>query len=361
MNERTLILDESLETHPIKNTKLPPSGIDFEGNKLVSHDNLGAIGHRNYLGYLETCYADHYSPVVTPDILWYGLLCEIASMVKETPEQYRKFFTTSSDKIEITVFSPSLIKLPLESVIAHAKKLVPTNIDLYLPVFTTSTEYSTEAFCAAFADAVSPYYNYSMMLCGFPSIVIGGTDADWKFLADSWRALVKTTLFGKNTEFPTAVQEILDACVVELNNTAHWKKMFRIENCGSGHQRQVKGWITKLQRKLPRIAYSENFTSQVSKVAYKQLDTGINYVAYYGLLSSEMDGTILRPQFGSVITEVVPKTEKPKPTDIDGVKTFKLYSNPITVKPRKLKGKWTVETESLVYAPHTPILRKPKS
>ena len=304
MKENIIQLDSKLKQFPIKPRGFSLLGNDFGENKFVRQDNIGEIKHRNYLDYLEICYGNHYSPVVRPDFLWYGLLCELAIMVKERPEIFRKFFTASKEKTELVVVSDSLVKFPLEKIMDMFETLVPSGSENYMPVFSTSTPDSTEAFYAAFADAVSPFYNYSMLLCGFPSVVVQGTPEDWVKLSSYWKNLSKIKLFPKDVKaYVVGVQEILDNCRDSLDDANHWKAMFQVKNCGSGHQRQVSGWITKLFRIAPQLEYSENFSSHVSKVNYKQLNTQINYTAYYGLFSSEVDGTILRPKYGCIITE----------------------------------------------------------
>lgn len=353
MKEITIQLDSELKQNPIKERKFSLLGGDMGPNKFIRQENIGAVKHRNYLDYLEVCYANHYSPVVRPDFFWYELLCELSIMVKEKPENFREFFTTVEGKTELIVFSDSLDKLPLEKIMDMFKTLVPSGSENYMPVFSTSTPDATEAFYAAFADAASPFYNYSMLLCGFPSIIVQGTVEDWTKLSDYWKNLSKIKLFSKCDknvkEYVKNVQTVLDVCrdtfVTGAFVETHWKDMFFVENCGSGHQRQVRGWITDLFRTKPHMAYSENFSSHVSKVQYKQLNTNINYTAYYGLFSSEVDGCVLRPKYGCIITETIP--EKEKETNDDVVR-FAIESSRIEAKARKLKGVWKVVTDESV-------------
>lgn len=345
MQEIIIPLNPDLEQAPLYEVESPLYGKDMGTNTFVRAVNVGAVKHRNYIGYLELCYANHYSPVVRPDFIWYGLLCELANMVKETPDAFRKFFTTSDSKTELTVFSGSLDKLPLEKIVELFKSRIPSGVENYLPVFSTSTPDSTEAFYAAFADAVSPFYNYSMMLCGFPSMVIQGTPEDWNKLADAWKNLSSMKIFdGASTsdkKFAAKVQTTLDNCANTMATGVlveeHWKGMLKVENCGSGHQRMVKGWITSLFRTKPEVGYSENFSSHISKVDYKQLDTGIEYSAYYGLFSSKIDGHILRPSYGTVITRKATEEELESARK-NTVTTFKIYSTPVVSKSRKMIG-----------------------
>jgi hypothetical protein len=355
MKETIIQLDDSLKPQPIEKRKYSLIGLDMGGNKFIRQENIGKVKHRNYLDYLEVCYANHYSPVVKPDFIWYELLCELAIMVKANPETFKKFFTASKskEKTELVVLSESLDKLPLDQIMELFETLVPSGSDNYIPVFSTSTPDSTEAFYAAFADAVSPYYNYSMLLCGFPAMVIQGTAEDWTKLSDYWKNLFKLGLFADCPkaikDYVKAVQTVLDLCrdtiVTGASIEEHWKKMFWVENCGSGHEREVKGWITKLFQLHPRPGYSKNFSSHVSKVNYTQLNTMIKYSAYYGLFSSEIDGNILRPKYGCIITQNMEdeKKKEPKKKKVPDVIKFKIYSQKIDAKARKLEGVWASE------------------
>ena len=50
-------------------------------------DNItGSIFHTNYLDYLAKCYASHNGIIVKPDYIWYTILCEMAVIVKNTPD-----------------------------------------------------------------------------------------------------------------------------------------------------------------------------------------------------------------------------------------------------------------------------------
>ncbi len=261
----------------------------------------GQAYHKNYMTYLKKCWAEHLGIVVTPDILWYTLLCEIAGITKANPEQYRSLFTTSDEKQEIVIMSGSLVVMPLSTLIEALKDYVPTDTDQFLPEFTTSTLRSKHAFRAAFCDMCSPYYNYSMMLCGFPVIDVRGTEEDYNLMTEKWRGLSK--LFNNHTKWFTEVQEILDNCFLKMNDASWWREMFILEKCGSGGDVDISGWFTKLFLEQPRPRYPENFSSCVSIVDYKQLETDKNYRMQDGLFISKMEGDFLVPDFGFVVHE----------------------------------------------------------
>lgn len=60
-----------------------------------------AFLHKNMLEYLTLAYANHFSVEISPDMIFYTILCEIANTIKKNPEKYRHLFTSSSNKSTI--------------------------------------------------------------------------------------------------------------------------------------------------------------------------------------------------------------------------------------------------------------------
>lgn len=276
----------------------------------------GHVFHANYLDYLEFCYGAHYIPVLTPDILWFGLLNEVASLIRDDPEAVRSLFSSKPDKVEITVLTDDPEVIPLDRIVEQLRGLVPSGTDTYLPTFSTTTDSARFAHYAAFCDAVSPYYSYSMFLCGFPAIRIDGTVNDYVRLAESWRAL-PDLLKKRAPKWWDEVQAILEQLVVSLNGArsdnphsqekarAWFKTIFSAVKCGSGSQTEVEGWITRLHRKQPDgPAYASNFEPCIAKVEYKALDSGRELTMLYGLFSSEVnDLGVVVPSFSPLVFE----------------------------------------------------------
>ena len=95
---------------------------------FLRHVNMpkdASLYHRNYLEYLEKCWADHLGIVITPDILWFTVLSELVGVVKESPEPYRHLFTTSHEKKEIVVFAEREIVMPLNRLVQALRNHVP--------------------------------------------------------------------------------------------------------------------------------------------------------------------------------------------------------------------------------------------
>lgn len=272
----------------------------------------GTVGHDNYLGYLAEAWNNHLGYVLSPDFLWNMVISELAIVVRDDPETYRDLFTTSDEKVEITVEGATAHHL-VSAVSAALKDLVPVKTTAFFPDFTTTAESDMFAHRATFLDCVSPYYNYSMLLCGYPSVMLRGTTEDWQLFQKKLVQL--SAIFGAKSDaiitylagvatIVSTLQGHVDALAAGNEiDTTFLKNIMTLERCGSGHQVEVKGWISQMYIKQPRPAYVGNFSRHVAVVDYKDLSANKKYRLYSGLLSSEVNGDILWPTFGFIQTE----------------------------------------------------------
>ena len=278
----------------------------------------GNVYHPNYLVYLEQCYANHWTPVFTPDILWFTLMNEVATVVRENAKGLRDLFTTTAGKQLILVQTGDPYVLPLDLVVDRLRGLVPAGADQFLPTFTTSTEASRLAFAAAFCDMVSPYYEYGMFCCGYPRIVIQGDIPDYVDITERWRNLPATLIkvmsayHAKTLGTLEQVTRMLDGASRNADEALlFWQGMFKAERCGSGHQTEIKGWFVDLFRRgtgkegrrgAPR--YASNYDPHVAKVDYKNVSTDRTFTMLHGVFGSLLgESGVAAPEFGSAVFE----------------------------------------------------------
>lgn len=304
------ILDNTLEVKPISDrvkwTPTTKRDRNPDPQKLVRNAVKGTYNHTNYLEYLAMCYNNHRGVVLAPDHLWYMILCELAGHIKDNSEKYRDLFSKSNTKVEIAVPTgdPELIDLNL--IAEKLNSLVPLDTNLFLLDFTTSYEGSRLAFKAAFADAMSPYYNYSMFMCGIPKIKILGVVEDWYKIQNTLITLEK--VLDLKTYFNNTITTLghIIGCfdtIFEERNITLLKELFWLERCGSGSQVEVMGWIKSLYIKTPRTKYVGNYSTHVSMVPYTCLDTNRKFELNYGLFGSNEEDGYLVPDFGFYINE----------------------------------------------------------
>lgn len=265
-------------------------------------DNIeDEYAHKNFLEYLSNAWNTHAGIVISPDILWYTLQCELTAIVSTKVDTYRDLFTTSQEKQTIKVPSGSMTVMPLNTLMEALKSKIPSDISNFLPEFSTTTQRATFARFAAFCDMVSPYYNYCMFCCGFPAIDVRGDASDWQKMRSNWQSIGK--LFTQDQTYVNKVDGLLGEICGSLNDADFWKKMFALDKCGSGSQYTVSGWINKLYNQIPDLAFVENYPSHISVVKYKQLETDKDYEMKQGLLSSKTEGGFLVPNFAHIIYE----------------------------------------------------------
>jgi hypothetical protein len=311
MQPFTVVLDEKLAQDPKK-----PRDVDM-ARELIGHDEKqklvrsfiqGEVLHRNYLGYLETAWANHLGVVLTPDVFWYTLLCESTLMIRENVEPLRRFFTKSPGKTDIVVNTSDITHLPMEAIIEELKVRVPDgNAQHFLPDFSQSDDAARFARYAAFADAVSPYYNYMTLACGIPAIRVEGSAEDWDKLAACWTELSKIFMtIPKLKVYCLRVAVIAHTILTQYTirpDEKFLKGIFRLQRCGSGGDQDAHGWFTDLFRIQPRTRRVGNFSSHISKVDYANLDTGRKFTAMAGCFGSTLEGGFLVPKFGQAVVE----------------------------------------------------------
>jgi len=276
----------------------------YSQSMFYLHDNIpeeAQAYHRNYVGYLQRCWKDHLGIVITPDILWYTVLSELVLIVQANVENHRHLFSTNKDKQDIIVLTGDPEVMPLSLLAEALKKRVPTDSKLFLPEFSTTTARSRHSFRAVFCDMCSPYYNYSMMSCGFPAIDVQGEAADYEKVHENYVKLVK--LFPTEREYMSKVAKQLKEIITKRNNSAFWKGIFNLERCGSGGQVLLSGWWTNLYKETPKVRYPENYSAHIAKVPYKNLDSNREFEMQDGLFFSRMNGDFLEPNFGFIVHE----------------------------------------------------------
>jgi len=299
VNNPIITLDDSLEAIEINQGNYT---LDL-GKNEVRRVIEGKFLHKNYLEYLHLAWANHKGIIMSPDIFWHIVSCETATHIKENASAYAGLFTTTPDKKQdIIVETTDSQLIPLDRIEDQLRMRVPTNIDLFIPSFSTTNKNSYFAFVAAFADAMQVYYNYSMYMCGIPNVQLLGTYEDWHKIETNVSA-IKNLLDKKTNKYFDGVLDILTS-IIENKDRKFWKNIFSLERCGSGSQVEVAGWISDLFMKKGRPGYISNYSALVSKVPYTFLDTKQKFELCHGLFGSDERDNFLVPEFGYTINEI---------------------------------------------------------
>ena len=276
----------------------------------VAHKLPGDNFHSGPMTYWGWCWDRHAVPVVDPDMVWQLVLGEVATIVRKDPEAHRHLFSTTQEKQTIIVDGSPYQPVFVNEIVDMLKVLVPTNTDVFLPNFTTSTPGSVLARNAMFCDVCSPFYDYCVKLCGFPAIDVRGTRDDWQRMGDNCTRLAAH--FRAHVGY-FAHLAFLFKDAAETTNGVHaegfWGDFWGEKRCGSGSGKEVTGWVTSLFLDKPAVGKAHNYPTGVANVNFKCLDDGKDYRLCAGMMSSERKGNTLEPQWGHILYEKRPQEQ----------------------------------------------------
>jgi hypothetical protein len=284
---------------------------------------------------IHQAFAAHVPLSLSPDLLWYMIVHEVAEHVRQNSGLYANLFTddpANKQLIEVRDDSLSydrpsdwlsaidLFREPLR------KQLTEQTVDLFLPDFTTTTIADEITLLVALMDVVSPYYDYQMAtMCGIPQIRLEGDVSDWELLLSKIEKLAPpfTGLTGYFIDLVNVLRKIV-ATVAHPNNinVNFWRSIYKYMNASGGPR--VTGWISaffahvqtkngpQLKQKFDwrRQSFSTNeYPSHLSQVPFiwDCLGRKIPMTIAAGVIGVDfVDDTFLAPKLGFVVAEVCP-------------------------------------------------------
>ncbi|MFJ8044295.1 DUF4419 domain-containing protein [Kitasatospora sp. NPDC096147] len=279
------------------------------------------------------CFTAHLPLSLSPDVLWYALVHEVATHVRLHADRYPAVFgpapAAPGERSLIEVrddFAPEdwersigLVEAPLREVLGAEV------VELFRPEFSTTTRADAAAVLVALMDVVSPFHRFRWItLCGIPRIRLTGTAADWRLLAD--RAGELGERFDGLREWTAALGPVLE----EIAGTAagqpvdreFWSSFYKW-HAGSGGDR-VTGWVNAFfahrytdegpspkQEFGPGGTLDELFPAHVSRVPFEwQTPAGTFPMVFLGgVLGIERDGEWIVPRLGQAVARVLPDDE----------------------------------------------------
>jgi hypothetical protein len=308
---------QNLETKAPNEYQLKRSEDSFKGRNFLFPTSPNRFETRGFVNYVAHAYRQHYGIIINPTDIWYMITAEIAAAVKKTPNDYSSLFTkTPGEKQLITVVTGDPETIDPHAVVEQLKTRVPTDVDTFLPDFSTDTIVSKMSMSIAFCDMVSPYYNYGTLMCGIPTVEIGGTREDWNLLLANLDK-IRTLFTGKMNDYllrcDTTVRFMLDA-TIKKTGPAFLSQIIKLERCGSGSDEEISGWILDFVN-MPKDKYTpmlKNVHQHVSKMEYKNLETQRTFELYTGIFYSEPKGNVLVPCYNAHRIETTGKQNKSK-------------------------------------------------
>lgn len=263
-------------------------------NKKVVRNNIsGVVPHKNYAEYLRVAYNNDYGIIIDPAYIWFTIMCTVAEVVKNSPEQFRvKFTTKSKDKEKILLIisggpEDDLIEMQPQKMLKKLLSVLPTEINegLIIPKISTSTPEFKFACAAAFLDTASPYYSkcrYGYSGCMFNKIKIVGTLEDFHILKKCMSNI--SSKIGIHHTFDKIIRT-LERIENNYENDEFWKRILWTEDAYL--TQTLNGWI------IDFTIYGADYAI----VEYDEYITDKHYALCTGLFSSKIENGYLVPSF----------------------------------------------------------------
>ncbi|MFJ4676808.1 DUF4419 domain-containing protein [Kitasatospora sp. NPDC088783] len=273
---------------------------------------------------LHLCFSAHLPLSLSPDVLWYAVVHEVATHVRLNSDTYAGVFTdTPGERGTITVRDDALTggadwQRSLHLVEQPLRERIGADVaDLFRPAFSTTGPADACAALVALMDVVSPYYDFRWVsLCGIPRIRLEGTAGDWRLLADRVRGLeewfegLRPWLRGLR---PVLTQLAATAAGGPVDRE-FWSSVYKWRSSSGGSS--VTGWITRFfahrydaAGPAPAVAdriEDGHFPAHLSLVPFEWELLGVPHRMAFagGVLGVERDGEWVRPRLGFAVLEL---------------------------------------------------------
>lgn len=285
---------------------------------------------------IHGAFAEHLSLELSPELLWYVIVNEVATLVKSNPLMYGDFFQGDPNNPQtVTVRDDSLIYGSDENqwditiglfYSEMVARLGEEKVEVFVPRFSTSTPESDIALLIAFMDSASPYYQYRVnTLCGIPQIRLAGTAEDWAQLLFKTMQLqsVFTALDGYFRDLTPILETIAGTASGILPDASFWRSIYKYEDQSGGAE--ITGWIQAFFAHTHHTGATQlkstfnwkstnwqdkskpnSFPSHITKVPFvwEYLGNKIKMLFTSGVFGAEWDNVYLAPRLGFGVFEV---------------------------------------------------------
>jgi len=201
-------------------------------------------------------FAGHHALALRPEVLMQIVLSQVAEVVKQNPEEYRSFFTTSTtEKQTIQIRHDGLSRgnpnspwhEAIEQFYPALQGSVPSPIlETMMCAFSTDTMEAELARLITFMDAASPYYDYRVMtMCGIPRVRLLGEVVDWTKLALTVQNLSRFFGGKLGSYFDVLIPvttKLAEQAACEAQDDEFWGSIYKFRSMSGGDT--MNGWLT---------------------------------------------------------------------------------------------------------------------
>ena len=301
-------------------------------------DNMYYPGHSTFFYCLVQAYANHYSLILSPDIIWTVISQGFSQYVNQDPEALRDRIVSHEGKMTLAVETKEDLYSPnvkWDEILDGFDKQITENTkgniaDMMRADFSTTGKTERIASQITLMSSVKAYFDFEVLTfsCGIPSITIEGTPEDWKKVIEKTENLRKYDLGWWVDDLTPILNEFVLAAEGKANR-AFWQNIvmklrpdeFRGGGgCSPDIPTEVDGWFLKLipfdknGRTPKKVAYNtEDMLPNVASApfTYKVLDdlgntissTPMDMIA--GLVGVDVDyqANTMRPRIGWMVCE----------------------------------------------------------
>jgi len=221
----------------------------------LEDDDVVFYGDHSFFNGVLQSFRLHKSITLSPDVIWLLIVQGFSYHVAANAEKLRPLFVSFNGKQELTVLR--LDKNPETATKDDWKGIVDEFVNeidektkdgiarTLEPKFSTTTPCSHTAGMISIMSAMQHYFDYRVIMggCGFPSITIEGTVADWESVKEKTQALSKYELEW----WTSRLIPILDQFINARKGTpdySFWLKMVRENNGRNPYDPSfIDGWL----------------------------------------------------------------------------------------------------------------------
>jgi hypothetical protein len=212
---------------------------------------------------LHHSYAEHYPLVLSPDHIWLTICQGFARHMTLYGEVLREDIVHFEGKKQLLVTHPDFRRdnpdNQWDEIFPAFSEQMRQHIgddlhELLTPIFSTTTPIETAAYAITMMEAMQPYFDYAITLCGIPSITLEGTSEDWRMLLKRVRRFRTYNLRWWSDQLEPILKQFIYAVEGRVDRE-FWSNIYKQED-GSGGP-YITGWILKL---FPYIGDAKNPT-----------------------------------------------------------------------------------------------------
>jgi Domain of unknown function (DUF4419) len=195
---------------------------------------------------LNTAYDKHYPLILSPDMIWLLILQGLASHVNANSQALRTKFVNHDGKLVLHVrrngFRIGDPANDWQGVFGEFSASLRGHLGadthgLLVNQFSTTGPAEQAAMEVVLMDTVQAYFTYSMStLCGFPSITLEGTPADWQQLRERAKGLPSFDLDWWIPHLLPVLDQFVRAAEANPDKD-FWCNFFKLAAGGSGATR----------------------------------------------------------------------------------------------------------------------------